>query len=147
MCVPYQMRMASVSKHERLIWNRRLFGPFWFGGMSNGWIVTLGIFHGRRNIGSPQKLMVGEVRVFDWTIHTQKYVNGHDNSWLLLHHKICPIHMGALWNDAKNKFTLGLCHCLACKPPTLGKEPCAPHYQWNTVPKIYFKMGGNISSE
>ena len=88
--------------------------PLWFGGHVKWLDCHPWHFPCRKKQGISTKPMVGEVRVLGWTIHTQKHVHGHDNSLLVLHSTICLTRMGALWNDAKNRFTLGLCCCLAC---------------------------------
>ena len=54
--------------------------PLWFGGHVKWLDCNPWHFPWKKRHGVSTKLMVGEVRVFGWTLHTQKYVNGHDNS-------------------------------------------------------------------
>ena len=67
----------------------------WFGGMSNGWIATLGISRGRRNIWGQRKTdgWRGESIWLDST-HSEICERAYEFSWLLLHRKICLTHMG-----------------------------------------------------
>ena len=108
-------------------------------------------FPGKKKHGVSAKLMVGEVRVFGWTLHTQKYVNGHMNfpdCCCIV--RFVSLIWGTLWNDAKNRFALGLCRCLACKHPTLGKDTLCHALAMERNPQdIYVNiyLGGNISSE
>ena len=97
-------------------------------------------FPGKKKHGVSAKLMVGEVRVFGWTLHIQKYVNGHMNfpdCCCIV--RFVSLIWGTLWNDAKNRFALGLCRCLACKHPTLGKDALCHALAMEHNPKHIFQ--------
>ena len=106
-----------VSKHDRLRWNRRLFGPFGLGAMSNCWIATLGISHARRNKVSAQNWWLER-----WVCLVGLYIIRSMCMGMTIPYWCCIVRFvspawGALWNRCKkHRFTLGLCCCLVCKP-------------------------------
>ena len=112
----------------------------WFGGHVKWMDCHPWHFPGKKKHGVSAKLMVGEVRVFGWTLHTQKYVNGHMNfpdCCCIV--RFVSLIWGTLWNDAKNRFALGLCRCLACKHPTLGKDTLCHALAMEHNPKDIFQ--------
>ena len=134
------MWMASVSKHERLRWNRTLFGTFGLGACQMAGLPPLAFPGEEETYGVSAKLMAGDVRVFGWSLHTQKYVNGHMNfpdCCCIV--RFVSLIWGTLWNDAKNRFALGLCRCLACKHPTLGKDTLCHALAMEHNPKHIFQ--------
>ena len=140
LCVPYQMWMASVSKHERLRWNRRLFGTFGLGSCQMAGLPPLA-FPGEEETWGQRKTD-GWRSESIWlnSTHSEICARAYEFFWLLLHRKLCLTHMGEHCEMMqKNRFALGLCRCLACKYPTLGKHTLCHALAMEHNPKGIFQ--------
>ena len=112
--------------------------PIWIGGHVNRWIATLGISHGRRNMG-PDKTdwWWGDDILSDYILR---------NLWMGMRIPGCryiitfaPLACVALWNDEKNRSTPNHWPCLECNPLLQQKTPLCPATAQNA--KDIFQSG------
>ena len=92
--------------------NHRAFGLFGLGGMLNGWISTLAF--------PMEEETWGQHKIYWWRGESIWFDCILRNLWMGMRIPDCcwvitfvPLACVALWNDVENRFTSGLCPCLA----------------------------------